>query len=338
MNDNILKYNDALKIQEFYTNFKKLGKLNFNCSKCSRCITINGTNSHSKLCESILDDKMSFIKMKFNGYDTCACCDKKIEYTPNIKRLSRYLITFCSDECKSISISYLKNIKKCIVCDNLTTSKQKTCSKECGKKLTSKSIKTWHIDNKNTEKYLERNKKIGEKSKINFKGRVPWNKNLKGDEYLKHFIKNGRNTLYDAIVNNKKWFIKTNLEIEFEKILIDLEFKYKYCFFINRRQYDFFIDMNDVKILIEVDGDYWHKSSRRCDIITEREKKRKEDLDKFESIQNIKSKYKWYCIRFWEFNIYNNKDEIVNFLKEIKTKNDLNDKTISIYEYYKKYE
>lgn len=337
MEDNILKYRNALKIQENYSEFKGLGKLNFNCSCCDSEININGSNSHSKLCSNIHHDKMIFIKYKFNGYDKCVCCDKKIDYSPNINRLSRYLISFCSTECKTESISYLKSIKKCTVCGELTV-KSKTCSKECGYKLVSDSIKTWHNDNKNTDEYLDRNKRIGEKSKINFKGRVPWNRNLKGDEYLKHFIKNGRNTLYDALIGNKKWFIKTNLEIEFEKLLVKLDINYKYSFFINRRQFDFYIDLGDTKILVEVDGDYWHKSSRRCDDVFEREKKRKEDFDKFESIQSIKSKYKWYCIRFWEYNIYNDEDDVINFLSEIKTKINLDDKTKSIYEYYKKNE
>lgn len=115
-------------------------------------------------------------------------------------------------------------------------------------------------------------------------------------------------------------------------------FNYKYCFFINRRQFDFYVDLDEIKILIEVDGDYWHKSSRRCNDVLERDIKRKEDFDKFEAILGIKSKYKWYCIRFWEYNVYNNKSEIVNFLSDIKNKINIYDKIKSMNEYYKKYE
>lgn len=96
----------------------------------------------------------------------------------NINRLSRYLITFCSNDCKNKVIYYLNNVKKCDICGEFTLNKR-TCSNLCSNKLTSKSVKKWCDENKYSFEYLERNRKIGEKSKISFKGRIPWNKNLK---------------------------------------------------------------------------------------------------------------------------------------------------------------
>ncbi len=63
-------------------------------------------------------------------------------------------------------------------------------------------------------------------------------------------------------------------------------------------------------IILECDGDYWHKSKRRCNDINERKIKRIEDKLKENVIYNIKSNKKWFVFRFWEYDINNNFNRI----------------------------
>ena len=177
MENKIIEYKKALDIQEVYTNTKKLGKLIFTC-ECGNNITINGANSHSKICEYSNTSKMKFIKNKFSGYSNCIYCNSFIKYEPNKKRLDRCLLTFCSINCKNATSYFLRHIKKCDVCQSPTI-KKRTCSKECHYKLISNTVKNWVSENRESDLYLNRNKKISEASKTAFKGRIPWNKGIK---------------------------------------------------------------------------------------------------------------------------------------------------------------
>ena len=100
---------------------------------------------------------------------------------------------------------------------------------------------------------------------------------------------------------------------------------------MTRSQFDFILNINNLKIILECDGDYWHKSSRRCSDIGVINIKRNQD--------KLKEKFmidkEFLFIRFWEYNINNNLDIIENFLLELKS-SDINSNSVieNIKEYY----
>ena len=116
---------------------------------------------------------------------------------------------------------------------------------------------------------------------------------------------------------NKLWFKKTKPECEFENILMDLKLKYKYMIFFKHKQFDFVIWGSKINIVVEVDGDYWHKSILQCKDEDERKLKRLEDSLKDNIITSLQSDKKYYIVRFWESDIQDNRDEIINYIKRL---------------------
>lgn len=113
---------------------------------------------------------------------------------------------------------------------------------------------------------------------------------------------------------NRKFTKRTGIEKEMMKILKDLhleyEIEYPIWFADSWKLYDFRINPN---ILIEVDGDYFHGNPSKN--IDKRKnffilKNKKNDV-----LKNFVAKRNGYrLLRFWEDQIYNNKDEVINEL------------------------
>jgi hypothetical protein len=198
----------------------------------------------------------------------------------------------------------------------------------------------WHSQNKDNIAYIKRNEKIGN-SKLGTKSLVPvWNKGMTGETYLNHYIKNGVNTLYLALEKQKNtWYKKTSIEQKMENLLIELNIKYKYSCFLFHKQFDFQIYLDDnKKYFIEVDGDYYHKSSRRCFDENERKITRMQDKTKENILYENFGNENCIVVRFWEFNINNHIDIIKNLLIDLKNKNN-KEKTINkIKQFYKKFQ
>jgi len=323
---------------------RKISKNNHNeyvvCPTCKKNITFNGCTSHSKIHSDILIAKKAFIKNKYLFQNYCFC-GNEIFVPENIKDARRKHTHFCSSECYNIAKNKVKNYykkqqmkKKCIICGkafNANHKDTKTCSYNCWIKLL--SIKTKNVWNNRTD--IEISEKISSGS-LGKKGCKAWNKGLTGNDYMKHYIdENGNNSFYEALSKNDKWFRKTSIEKKFEDLLEKLNANYQYSFFTQNSQFDFLISTNNFVYIIELDGDYWHKSRRLFPNETDREMKRLEDNLKSNKIKNIiNTKKNWIVLRIWEYDINNNFGIIEEWVKKL-LKEEKNDETI--YEIKKNY-
>ena len=120
------------------------------------------------------------------------------------------------------------------------------------------------------------------------------------------------------IINNGLGF-SSKLEDIFKEILICLQIEYIPQFYVKdiKALYDFKIKGNN--ILIEVDGDYYH-----CNPNIDKFKEPKLAWH-FENIIRDKTKNEWAekngytLIRFWEDDIMNNRDKVIQRLLELKS-------------------
>ena len=195
--------------------------------------------------------------------------------------------------------------------------------------------------------------------------RQPWNKGLKGEEYLKHYDKeDGTNSLMEiykdsernkkisennkgkifaeehkkklGIKSKKYWskqenrnkqsnkrleYIKKNgfvfkstLELRFAELLKNLNINYEEQFRIENVKsfYDFYLP--EYNILIEVDGDYWHCNPRKYKepIYDAQKHNVKKDIEK----NKLALDNGYNLIRFWEYDIKNNIEQVIETLKE----------------------
>jgi very-short-patch-repair endonuclease len=113
---------------------------------------------------------------------------------------------------------------------------------------------------------------------------------------------------------------KTDIELIFEELLIELSIPYQVKFRIYDkkrinfwfREYDFLL--LDTSILIEVDGDYWHGNENIFEQLSDFQKSVKEN-DKIKEEFAIKNGYK--ILRFWGEDIKNKKEQVKNKIKEL---------------------
>lgn len=334
-------YTQAVEIDRNFVT-SQFGKIQLTCSTCNLITNINGATSHYLKCKKIKEDKFVLIKKIFKLYDNCAFCNAILNYKGlhNNVRSRDIRITTCSNKCKRKIISFIynyeNNLQKCVICNKQYIGKYKTCSLDCSNQLRSDSNKDWYKLYKNTDLYISRNAKISE-SKIGKKlPFIVWNKGIKGETYLNHYEKNGKNTLHEALKKQKEtWYKKTSIEEKIEKLLIKLGIPYQHCYFFAGTQFDFKINFNDVQTyIIETDGDYFHKSSRRCFDINERELKRYNDKLKENILYNKLGNDKCCIIRFWEYNINNNIDIIEDMLISMIIDEDKSSIINTIKQYY----
>jgi hypothetical protein len=347
---------DIQDIQKNYDFYKKIiniifdlkGNNSFKC-KCGQTIKLSGVASHKVICKYAEVEKMNYI-LNYTNITKCITCGKDIKWSLDLCKNRKKPLYFCSSECKNKLKHYLNlydRRKKCIICNKefINVSKTvKTCSNDCYLILLSRLVKKYHKDNKGIPEYEERLLKFSKNAEKYQFGKVPvWNKGLHGREYLKHYEKEDGTNFYTILNNNDSFFKKTSIEIKIKKLLEELNFRYIHSFIWGKHQYDFYlmIDHNH-SLILECDGDYWHKSQRRCNNIDEIQIQRLADnLKEASIIYEYNEKYKKIpryldVIRFWEYNINNNIEEIKNFLINIQDTKKY-EKTISeIKEYYKK--
>ncbi len=102
----------------------------------------------------------------------------------------------------------------------------------------------------------------------------------------------------------------SKLEKKFEKLLISLNIPYEPQFELENKHYDFKI--KDKKILIEIDGDWWHCNKEAGFVL---ESKIQEYAMKYDKIKNeIASENGFKLLRFWEHDINNNIQQVVKTL------------------------
>jgi len=333
MKETYTKYKIAQQIIE-KNKLKKNKDITIRCSNCNKEITYNGCGSHAKKCNTIFDDKLIAYKQYYECYEDCVICnsniviDKKRPDNKNVIREKTHQYVVCSAECKlklySFIYHYEHNKKICPICGNEYISlNKKTCSYECGRKLFSNFLVNWHSSNKDEDWYKNMHKGRNNFEDY-FKTNDIWNKGLTGQDYLSHYDKeDGTNSLYTAIRNNRKWYKKTKPECKFEEILSDHKLDYRYSVFHGRHQFDFSIRFQDIMIIVEVDGDYWHKSKLSCTDEEERKMCRLEDklksaiITKDNNLSNKMGK-KWYIVRFWENDINNDTNIVNKYIFRIK--------------------
>lgn len=102
-----------------------------------------------------------------------------------------------------------------------------------------------------------------------------------------------------------------NLEKQMKLLLNEQGIKYKMCYRINKKVFDFLL--LEYSILIETDGTFWHSDPRFYDQskLTKIQKKNRQN-DLFKNELAVKNGYT--LIRIWEYDIVNHSQEVITEL------------------------
>lgn len=180
-----------------------------------------------------------------------------------------------------------------------------------GKTHTSETINLIKEKNKKT---IE-NRSIEEKNKIsiNLKKGIKKLREKIGEEAFSEIKARGGR----ATTSKEYFYKKNNFEKDVEKFLLDKGYDIKYCLILNGKyQYDFRI--NNTRILIEAQGDYWHANpkldryKKEEDLFEFQIEKRKLDKIKYEYAKS----YGWKVFYIWENDF--RKGNVEKFLKNLE--------------------
>lgn len=204
--------------------------------------------------------------------------------------------------------NFIRRDKKriCPVCDSPFENEDlrvKTCSFECGRKVTSQKVTKWHSEMDEVEKKERFKKIITKTARTRRKNGTPsWNSGKTG-VYSEETIEKIRNATLRQLENQA--FGKTSIERKMEEILDELKINYQYSKIMWKRQYDFYLI--DYKVLIECDGDYWHGNPKFFPKLN-RIQMKNQIKDGLKNLLAMKNGFK--LIRFWEDEINNQEDMI----------------------------
>lgn len=148
-------------------------------------------------------------------------------------------------------------------------------------------------------------------------------KNL-SDEQKNDLINKRKETWWNSFKDGKSLnYYSSELESRFAKCLTKANYSFKSQFFLNRKSYDFKID--DFKILIEVQGDYWHANPllySSDDLLSYPGKKvkAKEVWEKDSKKKKNAQKYGYDILYFWEkdLNDMSDDDIIISIIERLK--------------------
>jgi very-short-patch-repair endonuclease len=266
---------------------------------------------------------------------TCQICERGLS---GMKGLSTHI--------RSHEISYEKYVKKyvdhvptyseCEVCGEVTKSKGNenftTCSRACQAEW-----KRQNWQGENAPRYgkthtEDTKKKIGKKAKERLsdsENHPMYGKHhseetrKKISESHKKLYKSGyenpmKGKTHDTAALRKifnSWEISKR-ELEFKQILDSLNVEYKHQFFLSRdgvnRSYDFYLP--GAKVLVEIDGDYWH-GGPGCDEHCKNVDDVREN-DQFK--QDFAEKHGYRVIRFWGSEIKSQPQKVTEQIKKFK--------------------
>lgn len=173
------------------------------------------------------------------------------------------------------------------------------------KQCNSCAVKKWHIKKYGKREDREFTTNCPRCNKIKYHKR----KNISPTQLLniknimsKKLCLSCSNTLYHTLPSSK---INTKPELKFKEILNELNINYIHNFKFMNYHFDFYL--NDLDILVEIDGNYWHgKGLKENELNFSQQKSRKNDINKNQICVNYNKK----LIRFWE-------DEIsIDIIKE----------------------
>jgi very-short-patch-repair endonuclease len=246
-----------------------------------------------------------------------------------------------------------------------------TCKCGCGERTTYNNhgfaewkqghvatIKCPFLTQESKDKSAKTRKQLWKEGKIE-----PWNKGMKGEEYIKHFEdENGYNKMNDVLTNPERckkisdkltgrirteehqskitkgiqeyWgkqesrdkqrealvnYHKTRfnnkisgLELTFIEMLQNNNLDFEFQVNVGNYLYDFLI--KDTKLLIEVDGDFYHYNP-----LTNDNNKKLYDIQKHtmehDIVKNqIAKDYNYHLLRFWEYDIKKDPEKVIKTL------------------------
>jgi very-short-patch-repair endonuclease len=119
------------------------------------------------------------------------------------------------------------------------------------------------------------------------------------------------------MIDNPSPYSNTKPEKKFKKILkeLNIDFQPQFELYYDETRYKIYdFLLIGKKILVEIDGDYWHGNPEKFEILDEQQKYVKIN-DKFKNELAEKNGYEIY--RFWESDLKKNKNEIIKIIKKI---------------------
>ena len=298
--------------------------------ECNQCgLKYNTKNKHQKYCSVECQHNSYRKKTAERVCLNCEFCG--VEFEVRKQKLVKYGVKYCSKKCSSLhkKTTYLKE-------GNPAFGKKQT--DEWKKNMSQKMKKIWE-----TEDYVEK-VKIGRDRFFVENGYYPGSdekskekrKNTMIDKYgIEHnwIGKYGERdcdkttldlygkTSAQMLVDYQHYYSKkTDIETLFEKILEELEIPYQMKFRIYDtkkinfwfREYDFLL--LNTKILIEVDGDYWHGNTNLFEELSMFQKTVK---DKDVVKEKFANDFGYEIVRFWGSEIKNNKELVKQKMFEI---------------------
>lgn len=341
------KYVYAKECYERYIKRTNLGfgQLEIECPVCKKIMNVRGSCSHQKVHMQINQAKRKVVQKFIYTKEIltkCAVCGKQINAINDKGAVNSSKISTCSLKCSRTLYGWIKkyqrNLKNCPICGKQFISKyNKTCSIQCSRKYNGQKAKKWHNKMKNTDTYKDIQRRIGESRREFMKGKYypAWNKGLTGQQYVSHYDKeDGSNSLYESIKRNNSFFKKTKPQILFQEIMKEINIQYDYSIFINNSQFDFLLKIDQKRLVVQVDGDWWHKSILKCSDQNERKMCRLKDSLKAQKVKTHRNG--WDIVRVWQLDIYNNSQYIKQLFKKLKER-EIYDQTIhEIKQYYNK--
>jgi len=122
----------------------------------------------------------------------------------------------------------------------------------------------------------------------------------------------------ESLIRDNK-FHPSKLEYKFAKLLEELGFKFYHQFRIRDAKMNGVFDfkIKNTKILIEVDGDFWHSNPKFYKEPTYDNQRKNVENDKRKAFLAESQNYK--LVRFWEDDINNNIEVVTSQLEELKT-------------------
>lgn len=175
-----------------------------------------------------------------------------------------------------------------------------------GKHLSEKTRKRISISNKGnlswckglTKETDERVKKVGDSNK----GKIVSEKSKQ----------KMREKALQRIQNQHGPYKDTKPELKMKGILNELTIPFEHQFRLKNHLFDFRI--LNTNIIIEVDGDYWHGNPKKFKKLSKIQKEQKQKDIKNEELAKVNN---FVLLRFWQNDILNKKDFVINKLNEV---------------------
>lgn len=282
-----------------------------------KCLICGKEHSNKKYCSEKCQYEAYKIKKVERVNIKCLNCGEEFETLKT--KPKKYCSRKCVDEHKKITYLGENNPMFNVKVKEETKIKHSLISKELWKNpIIANKIKDGIKErNKNSDypngwspESRDKRKKTYEKI-YNDPSLVEIMKNKRDNTCLKKYGKTSYDIMNDALLKTSKTKIENMFEEYLKEKNIDYKNQHKIYYKIDGnlkyKIYDFII--ND-KILIEIDGDYWHGNSQFFKVLNETQLKNKENDDFKNELAKMNN---MTLIRFWENEIINNKyKEILN--------------------------